>query len=218
MRTPAQSSAIRISVEASIVAVRRGMERQYGKGLSVHRRGRSVRGQGRAGRGRRTRPQAFDICSTGSEPESDFSMASRNRAYPASSVTSPVVRLRAAQLPHIAAPNAAKTGINNQASAAMPTSLPPDTTDWPIRRLTIWKTNARGRGAVTQIGADAPRSGLRSAGADPLLGAVREALVLPDRNLVLEVVDELAGGRERLRAVRAGDRHDDRDVTHPQFT
>ncbi|GAA3476603.1 hypothetical protein GCM10018966_011310 [Streptomyces yanii] len=44
--TPAQSSAMRISVEASIVAVRRGMERQYGKGLSVHRRGRSVRGGG----------------------------------------------------------------------------------------------------------------------------------------------------------------------------
>src|SRR6478609_1225983 len=52
--TPAQSSAIRMRVEASIVAVRRGMERQYGNGLSVHRRGRSVRGGGtwpvRAGR------------------------------------------------------------------------------------------------------------------------------------------------------------------------
>ena len=30
MNTPAHRSAIRMSVEASIVAVRRGMERQYG--------------------------------------------------------------------------------------------------------------------------------------------------------------------------------------------
>src|SRR3954453_2383932 len=44
--TPAQSSAIRIRVEASIVAVRRGMERQYGKGLSVHGRGGCVQKPG----------------------------------------------------------------------------------------------------------------------------------------------------------------------------
>ncbi|GAA3492232.1 hypothetical protein GCM10018987_63150 [Streptomyces cremeus] len=31
-------------MEASIVAVRRGMERQYGTGAHVHRWGRSVRG------------------------------------------------------------------------------------------------------------------------------------------------------------------------------
>src|SRR5690349_15878925 len=37
---PAHSSAISIRREASIVAVRLGMERQYGKRLSVHRPGR----------------------------------------------------------------------------------------------------------------------------------------------------------------------------------
>lgn len=55
-----------------------------------------------------------------------------------SSVPSPVVRLRAAQLPHIAAPIAAKSGINNQASAAMTTSLhheQPQLTDQQINHL-----------------------------------------------------------------------------------
>src|SRR3954470_15826923 len=40
MKTPAHRSAISIRVEASIVAVRRGMERQYGTALSTDRRGR----------------------------------------------------------------------------------------------------------------------------------------------------------------------------------
>ncbi|GAA2456382.1 hypothetical protein GCM10010388_53410 [Streptomyces mauvecolor] len=44
MSTPAQSSAISTRVEASIVAVRRGMERQYGTDLCAHPWGRSVRG------------------------------------------------------------------------------------------------------------------------------------------------------------------------------
>ncbi|GAA3132696.1 hypothetical protein GCM10010449_62040 [Streptomyces rectiviolaceus] len=63
MSTPAQSSAISIRVEASIVAVRRGMERQYGTCLSVHRWGQSVRG-----------PQGPHV------PEWDFSIASRKAA------------------------------------------------------------------------------------------------------------------------------------------
>ncbi|GAA2530255.1 hypothetical protein GCM10010423_26790 [Streptomyces levis] len=40
MNTPAHRSAISIRVEASIVAVRRGMTRQYGTVLSAHRQGR----------------------------------------------------------------------------------------------------------------------------------------------------------------------------------
>ncbi|GAA2287902.1 hypothetical protein GCM10010234_30040 [Streptomyces hawaiiensis] len=40
MNTPAHRSAISIRVEASIVAVRRGMSRQYGTVLSAHRQGR----------------------------------------------------------------------------------------------------------------------------------------------------------------------------------
>src|SRR5690606_17566094 len=39
MNTPAHRSAISIRVEASIVAVRRGMSRQYGTALSAHRQG-----------------------------------------------------------------------------------------------------------------------------------------------------------------------------------
>jgi hypothetical protein len=64
-------------VEASIVAVRRGMERQYGKGLSVHRRGRSVRG------GRNAAEGGHAACvglQRAPEPECDFSIASRNLA------------------------------------------------------------------------------------------------------------------------------------------
>ncbi|GAA0607344.1 hypothetical protein GCM10010394_41490 [Streptomyces crystallinus] len=78
MRTPAQSSAIRIKVEASIVAVRRGMERQYGTCLSVHRRGRSVRG-GWAATYRKGRGEGAEGGQAGSVPAWDFSMASRNR-------------------------------------------------------------------------------------------------------------------------------------------
>ncbi|GAA1515016.1 hypothetical protein GCM10009730_20520 [Streptomyces albidochromogenes] len=63
-------------MEASIVTVRRGMERQYGTGLSVHRWGRSVRGHGRRTYGRAgSMPRQ-----TAPEPEWDFSIASRNRA------------------------------------------------------------------------------------------------------------------------------------------
>ncbi|GGV79635.1 hypothetical protein GCM10010228_49940 [Streptomyces massasporeus] len=40
MNTPAHRSAISIRVEASIVAVRRGMTRHYGTVLSAHRQGR----------------------------------------------------------------------------------------------------------------------------------------------------------------------------------
>src|SRR5690606_36075973 len=40
MKTPAHRSAISIRVEASIVAVRRGMGGQYGTCLSAHRQGR----------------------------------------------------------------------------------------------------------------------------------------------------------------------------------
>src|SRR5438105_1782442 len=42
MKTPAQRSAISIRVEASIVAVRRGMARQYGTLLSDLRQGATV--------------------------------------------------------------------------------------------------------------------------------------------------------------------------------
>ncbi|GAB2815926.1 hypothetical protein GCM10027073_54590 [Streptomyces chlorus] len=39
MNTPAHRSTINMRVEASIVAVRRGMHRQYGTGLSAHCQG-----------------------------------------------------------------------------------------------------------------------------------------------------------------------------------
>src|SRR4051812_2354279 len=55
-----------------------------------------------------------------------------------------------------------------------------------------------------------PRSG--RAGTHPFLGAVGELLVLPDRHLALEVVDQPPARREGLRAVRAGDGDDDREV------
>ena len=48
--------------------------------------------------------------------------------------------------------------------------------------------------------------------ADPLVGAVGEHLVLPDRHRRLEVVDEVAGGVERLPAVVGGRGDDDRGV------
>ena len=40
--------------------------------------------------------------------------------------------------------------------------------------------------------------------------------MLPDRDLVLEVVDQLAAGLDGLAAVGAGDGDDDRDVTDPE--
>ena len=118
MSTPAQSSAISIRVEASIVAVRRGMERQYGTGLSVAPSGpvRTGTGRQRGGHGRsRRRLDGLSGLGTGvrllhrlAEPRvpGEFGDVA-GRAVPA------------AQLPHIAAPIAAKSGISNQASAAM---------------------------------------------------------------------------------------------------
>ncbi|GGV55967.1 hypothetical protein GCM10010261_40570 [Streptomyces pilosus] len=73
MKTPAHSSAISIRVEASIVAVRRGMPRQYGTGLSAHRQGRPDE---------RPRPCSTPrpAVSRSQRFERGFSMASRNRA------------------------------------------------------------------------------------------------------------------------------------------
>ncbi|GBQ00545.1 hypothetical protein SSP531S_19610 [Streptomyces spongiicola] len=78
-------------MEASIVAVRRGMERQYGTGLSVHLSGRSVRGPGQsAAQGHIRRPGETATLpvrglgdpprQTASVPEWDLSIASRKRA------------------------------------------------------------------------------------------------------------------------------------------
>ncbi|GAA2263157.1 hypothetical protein GCM10010104_70730 [Streptomyces indiaensis] len=74
MNTPAHRSAISIRVEASIVAVRRGMSRQYGTVLSAHRQGRPSGA---------TLP--FTPCVTCGflglqAPGRGFSMASRKRA------------------------------------------------------------------------------------------------------------------------------------------
>src|SRR4051794_17936991 len=65
MNTPAHRSAISIRVEASIVAVRRGMSRQYGTPLSAHRQG--------------TRSEHL-IGASGHVPEWGLSIASRKRA------------------------------------------------------------------------------------------------------------------------------------------
>ncbi|GGZ42870.1 hypothetical protein GCM10010387_41590 [Streptomyces inusitatus] len=83
MSTPAQSSAMKIKVEASIVAVRRGMERQYGTLLSMHCRGRAVRGPLRGGvrrAARRAWPVGRHRYSAGLSAEPAFSIASRKRA------------------------------------------------------------------------------------------------------------------------------------------
>src|SRR5690349_23779361 len=53
---------------------------------------------------------------------------------------------------------------------------------------------------------------------DPGVGAVPELLALPDRNLLLEGVDQFAAGGERFGAVRCGGRHYDRQVADGQIT
>src|SRR5215470_11699527 len=53
--------------------------------------------------------------------------------------------------------------------------------------------------------------------ADPLTRAVAEVLLFPDRHAVLQVVDQGAARPERLAAVRAGDGHHDREITHGQL-
>ncbi|GLW16080.1 hypothetical protein Stsp01_28230 [Streptomyces sp. NBRC 13847] len=85
--TPAQSSAISIRVEASSVAVRRGMERQYGTGMTTGPRGRPYEGPSAARAGPlpgRLAVRAHGRSQAGSEAgsgtECSFSMASRNRA------------------------------------------------------------------------------------------------------------------------------------------
>src|SRR5262245_14823518 len=67
---------------------------------------------------------------------------------------------------------------------------------------------------------DAPRergiaTGLRRA--DPLVGAVAESLVLPDRDGRLELVDQVPAGVDRLAPMRRADADDDRDVADRQL-
>src|SRR5215218_9935722 len=50
--------------------------------------------------------------------------------------------------------------------------------------------------------------------AHPLLAAVPELLVLPDRHGRLEGVDQVAAGLEGLSPMGGGDRYDHREVTH----
>src|SRR5215218_908805 len=50
--------------------------------------------------------------------------------------------------------------------------------------------------------------------AHPLLAAVPELLVFPDRHGRLEGVDQVAAGLERLAPMGRGDRYDDREVAH----
>src|SRR3984885_8182525 len=50
--------------------------------------------------------------------------------------------------------------------------------------------------------------------ADPLVGTVGEPLVLPDRDRRLQLVDQRMTGVKGLRAVRAGDPDDHRQVPH----
>src|SRR5690349_24294123 len=76
------------------------------------------------------------------------------------------------------------------------------TTRWVVPPWSDWSHGSRPSG---------------SAGADPLLGAVGERLVLPDGHLVLEVVDQLAAGVEGLAAVGAGHGHDDGQVSDAQI-
>src|SRR5271165_935213 len=54
--------------------------------------------------------------------------------------------------------------------------------------------------------------------ADPLVGTVGEALMLPDRHRGLQLVDHRVAGVERLGAVRAGHAHDDRRLADGQVT
>src|SRR4051812_1984102 len=54
------------------------------------------------------------------------------------------------------------------------------------------------------------------AGADPLRVAVGERLVLPDRHLALEIVDQPPAGLEGLAPVGGGRRDHDRDLTQAE--
>ncbi|GAB2725422.1 hypothetical protein GCM10027072_19240 [Streptomyces bullii] len=74
MNTPAHKSAISIRVEASIVAVRRGMSRQYGTPLSAHRQGRP------SGAALTSSTPLTGRFPGRQVPDRDFSMASRKRA------------------------------------------------------------------------------------------------------------------------------------------
>ncbi|GES30480.1 hypothetical protein San01_29670 [Streptomyces angustmyceticus] len=88
--TPAQSSAISIRVEASSVAVRRGMERQYGTGMTTGPRGRPYEGEHPPVRPwspgaapaltDRREGQTGSEAGSGTGTGCSFSMASRNRA------------------------------------------------------------------------------------------------------------------------------------------
>ncbi|GAU65349.1 putative ligase [Streptomyces sp. NBRC 110611] len=81
INNPAMISTMNIRVEASSVAVRRGMERQYGTGMTTGPRGRPYGAGPRAaayGDGRQA--AGSDAVGAGSETERCFSIASRNRA------------------------------------------------------------------------------------------------------------------------------------------
>jgi hypothetical protein len=65
-----------------------------------------------------------------------------------------------------------------------------------------------------------PRAGgaLTVLGPDPFLLTIGESLVFPDRDFMLNVVDDCAAGGERIGPARAGDSHDDRNVPDPEST
>jgi hypothetical protein len=54
--------------------------------------------------------------------------------------------------------------------------------------------------------------------ANPLLRTVEEALVLPDRDLSLEVIDQPTSGGERLASVWGSRRYDHREITDIQWS
>ena len=55
-------------------------------------------------------------------------------------------------------------------------------------------------------------------GSDPFSVTIGKALVLPDGNCVLDLVDDLPARIECLSAFRAGDGHDHSDVTDFEVT
>src|SRR5262245_7589826 len=64
----------------------------------------------------------------------------------------------------------------------------------------------------------APDNSAGSRRADPLVGAVAEALMLPDRDRRLELVDQRMAGVESLAAMRRAHSDHDRDVTDGELT
>ena len=130
-------------------------------------------------------------------PGCSFSIALVSRATDSSRSTSPRPS-RPSHDTHTIASSVTTAGGTSQSRIS---------TQIRVGRSSDWLRKARERPSGNQ-------GSLRRA--DPLLGAVGERLVLPDRHLVLQGVDQCAGGLEGLAAVARRGGADDGDVADGQ--